>query len=324
MPKRSPRAPRISFVTPLFNCLAHTQAMVESLRATIPFWISYEIILVDDGSTDGTREWLAGLGEPFRVILNERNEGYAAATNRGAAAARGKVLALLNNDLVLLRGWLRPMLHALTLLGGRAGLVGNVQLSAESREVDHSGVWVTLKGKPEHDRRRPGLASLLFRPAPSAFAVTGACVLVRAATWRRLGGFDEAYVNGCEDVDLCLRARQAGLVNVIALRSRVLHHVSASPGRHLRDEENARRLVLRWHRELAVAACRPIAREQFIEAMRLVMPDPRDFPDKAGALRAALYLAHLRSSPPEAAVAVLEKAIDLELARWREMFSNPA
>jgi hypothetical protein len=150
--------------------------------------------------------------------------------------------------------------------------------------------------------------------------VTGACVLVRAATWHRLGGFDEAYVNGCEDIDLCLRARQAGLVNVVALRSRVLHHVSASPGRKLRDEENTRRLVQRWHRELAIAACRPVAWDQFLE----VLPEPRDFPDKAEALRTALFLARMRKSPPEPAVAVLEKAIDLELARWREMFSNSA
>ena len=50
-----------------------------------------------------------------------------------------------------------------------------------------------------------------------AFAVTGACVLVRASTWRRLGGFDKAYRNGCEDVDLCLRANEAGLVNAVAL-----------------------------------------------------------------------------------------------------------
>jgi GT2 family glycosyltransferase len=315
---KRPGTPRISVVTPLFNCLAHTQAMVESLRRTIPFWVSYEVILVDDGSTDGTREWLAGLGEPFRVVLNERNLGFAAATNRGAAAARGRVLALLNNDLILRPGWLRPMLNALRFLGPRAGLVGNVQVNASSLQVDHAGVWVALNGKPEHDRVPPRLASLLFDPAPSVFAVTGACVLIRAKTWRRLGGFDEAYINGCEDIDLCLRARKAGLTNVVALRSRVLHHVSSSPGRRLRDEENARRLVLRWRRELAVAACRPIAWEHFLS----VLPDPRDFPDKAEALRTALYLAHLRSRPPEPAVAVIEEAIDRELAHWREMFSN--
>ncbi len=214
------------------------------------------------------------------------------------------------------------MLSALSLLGRRAGLVGNVQVNASTLEVDHSGIAVNLQGKPEHDRRALGLMSLLFRPAPGVFAVTGACVLVRADAWRRLGGFDEAYVNGCEDIDLCLRARALGLENVVALRSRVLHHVSSSPGRKLRDEENTRRLVLRWRRELAVAACRPIAKEHFAEQMRRVLPEPRDFPDRDEALRAALYLAHLRAWPPEPAVEVIDEAIDRELARWREMFST--
>jgi GT2 family glycosyltransferase len=298
--------------------MAATQEMVASLQKSMPRGLSYEIILVDDGSTDGTREWLAGLGEPFRVVLNERNMGFGTATNRGAALARGEVIALLNNDLILRPGWLQPMLRVLRLYGRGAGLVGNVQLNAATLEVDHAGIWITLNGKPEHDRRSPRLASLLFHPSPSAFAVTGACMLVRADTWRRLGGFDEAYINGCEDVDLCLRAREAGLTNAVALRSRVLHHVSSSPGRNLRNEENARRLVLRWRRELALEASRLWTWEHFCG----ILPEPRDFPDTADALRMALYLAHLGGSPPPAAVAAMNAAIEVELAHWREMFSD--
>ena len=82
--------------------------MVDSLRATVPAGLSFELILVDDGSTDGTRDWLAGLRAPFRVLLNERNRGYAVSNNRGASAARGEILAFLNNDLVLTPGWLQP------------------------------------------------------------------------------------------------------------------------------------------------------------------------------------------------------------------------
>lgn len=318
MSTSTPGSPRISVVTPLFNCVAATQEMVASLRRTMPRGLAYEIILVDDGSTDGTRDWLAGLGEPFRVLLNERNMGYAASTNRGAAVARGEVLALLNNDLILSGGWLQPMMGALKSLGSSAGLVGNVQVNAATLEVDHAGISVTLNGKPGHVRRAPSLASVIFRPAPSSFAVTGACVLIRAETWRRLGGFDEAYINGCEDVDLCLRARAAGLTNVVALRSRVLHHVSSSPGRNLRNEENTRRLVLRWRRELAAEAARLWTWGHFCR----ILPEPRDFPDAADALRMALFLAHLRGEPPPEAFVAMDAAIEVELARWRKMFSD--
>jgi GT2 family glycosyltransferase len=313
-----PGRPRLSVITPLFNCLAETQAMVASLRATVPPWLSYEIILVDDGSTDGTRAWLAGLRRPYRVILNERNLGFGASSNRGAAAARGSILAFLNNDLVLDRGWLGPMLGALQGLGWRAGLVGNVQVSAFTGEIDHTGIIVTERGKPVHDRDAPSAASLVLRPYRKVAALTGACMLVGADTWRRLGGFDEGFVNGCEDIDLCLRACAAGLVNVVALRSRVRHKVSSSKGRKAHDEANTRRLLLRWRYELAVLACRRMASEYF----EPFLPSPRDNQDKVESLWIAGYLLGLHTYPPPFAVEQVALMIDRELARWRTMFSD--
>jgi GT2 family glycosyltransferase len=314
----STAAPHVSVITPLFNCLGRTREMVASLQGAMPPGVSHEIILVDDGSTDGTREWLAGLGEPFRAVLNPGNLGFGAATNRGASAARGEVLALLNNDLVLHDGWLWPMMEALGDLGERAGLIGNVQLDAATREVDHAGIGINLKGKPEHDRRLPGFAMRLLRPVRRKVAVTGACVLVRSATWRRLGGFDEGYFNGCEDVDLCLRALDVGLVNAVALRSVVLHHVSSSPGRKLRDEENTRRLFLRWRQWLAYLGSRDWTWDHFGR----VVQDPRDFPDPLEAWRMAFYMTRIRIEPPQSALEGMNAAIDAELARWRGMFSH--
>jgi GT2 family glycosyltransferase len=315
---RNPGTPRLSVITPLFNCLKLTQAMVASLRETIPATIGYEIILVDDGSTDGTREWLSGLGQPFRVILNESNMGFAAATNRGAAAARGEILALLNNDLVFRRGWLRPMMRALSSLGRHAGLVGNVQLDAGTLEVDHAGIVVNQKCKPEHDRTPPTRLEKVLRPVRRVFAATGACVLVRKETWMRLGGFDEGYVNGCEDIDLALRASEAGLVNAVALRSSVLHHVSSSPGRKARDEANTLRLVLRWRYRLALFSAREWTWNHFLG----IVPEPRDFTDTAEAWGTVFYLLRLRRMPPDDALAAMNAAIDGELARWQKMLSH--
>jgi GT2 family glycosyltransferase len=308
---------QVSFVIPLYNCLPLTQAMVASLQASLPPGLTHEIILVDDGSTDGTRDWLGTLTSPpgpFRVILNERNLGYAGANNRGAAVAEGDLLGLLNNDLVLSPGWLEPMLAVHRRLGSRAGLVGNVQRNARTGAVDHSGIFINHRGKPEHDTSLP--PGLRFRPTDTwrqADAVTGACTLVRREFFTRLGGFDEGFANGGEDVDFCLRSQGAGCLSAVALRSVVLHHVSASPGRKLRDEQNSRRLTLRWRDELARLAARSSWSRHYLESE---WTGPHDATDYPLGLQALLYSLRLRRSPPAAAYAGMQAAIDGELARW--------
>jgi O-antigen biosynthesis protein len=311
----------ISFIIPLYNCLPLTQAMLASLQATLPAGLTHEIIYVDDGSTDGTRAWLGTLSEPpFRVLLNDRNVGYAISNNRGAAIARGEFLVLLNNDLVLLPGWLEPMLAAHAALGARAGVIGNVQRDAKTGEVDHAGLVVNVTGKPVHARTLPSRWARLFNPQCEVPAVTGACLLIARALWEQLSGFDEAYVNGGEDIDLCFRARTAGRVNVVALESVVRHHVSSSPGRKLRDEENSYRLARCWQRELIAAAdygTRVWCHNYLTDAFRV----PRSAEYRL-ALAACAYLTRLRKRPPPEAIAGVERGLAGEFARWEEMFRS--
>lgn len=312
---------QVSFIIPLYNCLPLTQPMLASLQATLPPGLSHEIIFVDDGSTDGTRDWLRTLSEPpFRVVLNERNLGYAAANNAGAAIARGDFLALLNNDLILEPRWLEPMLAAQAKLRGRAGLVGNVQLEARTGIVDHAGLVVNITGKPVHARSLPRWISRMLFPIRRIPAVTGACVLIERALWEQLGGFDEAFVNGGEDIDLCFRAAAIGKMNVVTLRSVVRHHVSSSPGRKRRDEENSYRLANKWRRELIDAAddgTRAWCRNYLAAA--LVIPRSSEY---RLALAACFYLARLRWRPPAEAVAGVQEGLEGEFARWRRMFEK--
>lgn len=311
----------VSFVIPLYNCLPLTQAMVASLQATIPTGLAHEIILVDDGSTDGTRAWLEShsplRSSPFRVLLNERNLGFAGANNRAVALARGEFLALLNNDLVLLPGWLEAMLDAHARLRGSAGLIGNVQLDAKSGLIDHAGLELTPTAKPIHVRQLPPLFSRLVQPVRPVPAVTGACVLLERSLWQRLGGFDEGYLNGGEDIDLCYRARAAGRVNAVALRSVVRHHVSSSPGRKARDEQNSRRLALRWRREFAADAIRPWCRDYLTHA--LAEPRSREY---RLALVTCAHLARLRRNPPPEATRGVEDNLAREFARWDEILAQ--
>jgi GT2 family glycosyltransferase len=298
-------------VVPLYNALPLTQAMVASLQATLPPGLTHEIILVDDGSTDGTRDWLATLGDPpFRVVLNERNLGFAAANNRGAAVARGEFLALLNNDLVLTPGWLEPMLAAHARLGQRAGLVGNVQYRADDGALDHAGIGVTAQGKIEHLRALPTSAADLRE----VFAVTAACCLVRREDFLAVGGFDEGFVNGGEDVDLALKLRARGKRTVVALESSVRHQVSAARGpTALRDEQNSRRLFQRWPAELEHAIAEAWARE-------MQRPEA-SWRDRLASLPLALGLAFCR---PRKARLLAQSALWREEARWQALFDRAA
>jgi len=310
-PSLRSRQLKVSFVIPLFNCLDLTKACLASLQATVPRGLDYEILLIDDGSTDGTREWLKTLGPPVRVLLNEQNLGYSASSNRGAREATGEILGLLNNDLVLLPGWLPPILRFFRL-GRRPGFVGNIQMDASTGAMDHSGIYIQTNGKPAHRGVPEGIAR--FRRVQPAIAVTAACAFVRRDTFLQLGGFDEGFVNGGEDVDLCLRAREAGLRNWVVLASRVLHHVSASPGRKENDERNSWRLAARWRgtlaREAARTWCRRFVADNWHEPRAL---DPRL------ALHALLNAWEVTDSAPREARWMVELAMHREELRWEAM-----
>ncbi len=289
----------------------------------MPRGLDHEIILVDDGSTDGTRDWIRTLDTPFRLILNERNLGYAGTNNRGAASATGDVLALLNSDLVLTRGWLQPMLSVLRRKR-RAGIVGNVQFRAATGELDHIGFQFGLTGKPAHDKSN----HWLWAPWGSreTAAVTAACMLVPRDLFLRLRGFDEGFRNGGEDVDLCFRARALGYSCHVALHSRILHHVSASPGRKLHDEFNSRRLAHRWREEflrLNRAFAHRVDRvvngiPWAVEFLRRHWQDPRDF-DRIEVIKVLLFLAEFRRQPHDLPDRWQDFQFGLEIERWQAL-----
>ncbi|MFA5057758.1 MAG: glycosyltransferase, partial [Opitutaceae bacterium] len=206
---------------------------------------------------------------------------------------------------------LEPMLAAFARFPA-AGLVGNVQRDAHTGTLDHAGVFINGKGKPEHDRTPPGLRA--YKEVP---ALTGACVLARRQVYLDLGGYDERYVNGCEDIDLCLRARRAGHRQYVALRSVIGHHISASRGRQLRDEENCFRLTRHWRDTLASLAARAWCRDFVAHPFRRSMIVDHQ-------LAGAVLWYHLRLGrriPPPVHAAV-HGALEHELARWRRMFGD--
>lgn len=245
---------KVSFLIPLRDGYDLTRSLYGDLGHTLPPDLEYEIIFVDNASSDCTRAWLRSLTDPrVRIIENAANLGYARANNQAAAIARGEFLCLLNNDLVLLPGWFEPLMKA-----GESeskSLVGNVQLSVRTRQVDHAGIFFDPAGSPYHFR--PPLRFLFPPRSIAAPALTGACLLVRRQDYQELGGLDEQFVNSYEDVDFCLRAGQQGFVCRVALASIVFHYIGATVGRQDAESANATRFLARWKPLLPAPAFPP-------------------------------------------------------------------
>ena len=158
---------KVSFIVPVFNNFDLTKECIHSLRNSLPK-IEYEIIIVDDGSDETISRKLKSL-ENSRLILvrHSKNFGYAKANNAGVQRATGTFLFFINNDLIFEAGWFKPMLAAISKQ--KVGIVGNIQLDAISRKIDHAGFLFDGNGSLRHKRSsNPGKLYSQFT------AVTGA------------------------------------------------------------------------------------------------------------------------------------------------------
>jgi GT2 family glycosyltransferase/spore maturation protein CgeB len=207
---------------------------------------SFEVIVVDNASTDDTSAVLGqDWGFPVKVISNEFNAGFSTGCNQGLAISEGEYALLLNNDVDPINpGWLGAMVSA---LGNDLGLgaVGALLVYPErpgydsgdpntgaDLTVQHRGVRLTWRRNAEpratvpwaynigvgEDPTDRGLAATTEVPA-----VTAACLLAPTGLLRQIGGLDEAFVYGMEDVDLCIRIRQAGR-RIATVGSAALYH----------------------------------------------------------------------------------------------------
>lgn len=246
-----------TIVIPVLNNWHLTEACLLSLRDTAP---EAEVVVVDNGSTDDT---LANLTSNFRDVLaihNTRNLGFAKACNQGAKYATGRVLVLLNNDTVTHTGWLEPLVES---LADPSVLVVGSLLLFPNGSVQHAGMalranlqWAHLYGGI-HPDSEPGV-----RRAKDLQAVTGACLAMRRSHFLDLGGFDEGYVNGYEDVDLCCKARKAGGRVRYEPRSVLTHHEGQTSGRFDSEPQNIARFYGRWRRDLRPDLDRIVAEDR--------------------------------------------------------------
>jgi glycosyltransferase involved in cell wall biosynthesis len=235
--------PLVSIVIPTLDRASLLKKCLKSIFEKTDYR-NYEVIVLDNGSREAeTLEFLAAL-EKREGVRVERIDGpfnYSRLNNRGVELSRGSLIALLNNDLEVLNdGWLSEMVsHALR---PEVGIVG-ARLWYPNGPIQHGGVILGAGGVAGHAhvgvRHEPGYFA---RPhlAQNLSAITAACAVVRRNVYLQLGGFDEVNLPVTfNDVDFCLRLREAGYWIVWTPHAELVHHESASRG----FDDNTRKQV---------------------------------------------------------------------------------
>lgn len=237
----------VSIVIPVFNKCELTTACLaslDSLRNTT----GSEVIVVDNASSDGTQEYLAELGNEVIVWRNEQNLGFAKACNQGAMLAQGSYIVFLNNDTEVHPGWLDALRDELRT-NPETGIVGGRLLYPDGT-IQHAGVAIGRDQIPFHIHRQLPADHPLVSGRRTFPVVTAACAAVRRQEFYRLGKFDELFVNGHEDIDLCFRYREQKQDVVYRPDCLVTHHESVSEGRMASRPQNLARTFRKWRYQL--------------------------------------------------------------------------
>lgn len=218
---------KTSIIALTFNGLELNKKCINSILKNTDG--NFELIIVDNASSDGTADYLSLLSDKrIGVISNKKNVGFARGNNQGAKKAEGEILVFLNNDTEVTGGWLKSLQNALD--SGDVGIAGSKLLYLDGK-IQHAGVVFSHKGMPRHIYRR---FDSNFPPANKEKeyqAVTGACLAIKKEIFDRVGGFDEKYVNGLEDVDLCFKVKKSGFKVMYCPKSVVVHYESVSKDR---------------------------------------------------------------------------------------------
>ncbi len=219
--------PLVSVVIPTWNGRHHLEVCLPALfRQT---YTPFEVIVVDNGSHDGTLAWLARKWPSVRVVALHRNYGVARAFNEGVKAARGAFVALLNNDTEPEPNWLAALVEVFNRHPEAGMAASKIRLWDDRRRLHAAGDYYTRSGRPgnrgvwEVDEGQYDVEADVFGPC-------GAAAMYRRELFDDVGLFDERFGSYLEDVDLAWRAQRAGWRCVYTPGAVVYHKISATGG----------------------------------------------------------------------------------------------
>lgn len=217
----------VSVIIPNWNGAQHLPTCLDSLRhQTYPH---IEVIVADNGSTDGSLELLARDYPDVQGLALEENRGFAGACNAGMRVARGNLVALLNNDTETDLHWVAEIVAAFQR-HPEAGLVASKMLLFDRRDTFHTaGDFYRVDGIPGN-RGAWQKDEGQYDQEEAVFSACGGSAAYRKAMLEQIGLLDEDFFYSCEDVDLAWRAQLAGWRCIYTPRAIVYHKLSATGG----------------------------------------------------------------------------------------------
>lgn len=219
--------PQVSVVVVNYNRWNLLNACLDGLAAQT--WRDAEVIVVDNGSTDGSPENIRRAFPEVRLIALDRNTGFCEGNNRGIESARGEFVALLNNDAVPDRRWLEELIGAAELHPECGFFASRVLRQDNSELLDSAGDGITMAGTT-YRRGHLQPASRYVR-AEEIFGASGSAAFYRRAMLDAIGLFDEDFFAVYEDADLSFRAQLAGYKCLYVPTATAYHKGSSTIGR---------------------------------------------------------------------------------------------
>lgn len=219
--------PMVSIVIPVYNQIHYTYAcLVSILEHTTD--VSYEVIIADDVSTDGT-EHLSDYAEGLVICRNNTNQGFLRNCNQAARSAKGKYIMFLNNDTQVTEGWLSALVNLIEA-DSTIGMVGSKLVYPDGRLQEAGGI-IWSDGSGWNYGRLDDPEKPEYNYVKDVDYISGAAILLSQKLWKQIGGFDTRFAPAyCEDSDLAFEVRKAGLRVVYQPLSKVIHFEGISNG----------------------------------------------------------------------------------------------